>query len=283
MADPWTLEDLGLLEVNSKCLTCAECVAVCTPILFFCAFQAEETWPSAVWSWGCKLEVLIESCVVYVCVCVRVRVRVRVCVAFGSGVQLSPPASDSPNAVLVIFFTPPLHLPLPPLSLVPLDDCHLMFGRGQPDAASRPHRSVEDGSPLGTDRGENDVSIGWARSFSFAGTVVIVGFLLVFLRSILVPLVVALFLAYLVRPLAESISTCRCIPYFRKRQEAKRREEERGDEEKEPLLSGGVPPSERLVNDSRQLIGRVETLLPRWVGVILGGPRTGTRRDRVLN
>ena len=41
------------------------------------------------------------------CVCVRVRVRVRVCVAFGSGVQLSPPASDSPNAFLVIFFTPP--------------------------------------------------------------------------------------------------------------------------------------------------------------------------------
>ena len=153
--------------------------------------------------------------------------------------------------------------------VVPLDDRHLMLGRGQPDAASRPHRSVEDGSPLGTDRDGNDVSIGWARSFSFAGTVVIVGFLLVFLRSILVPLVVALFLAYLVRPLAESISTCRCIPYFRKRQEAKSREEERGDEEKEPLLSGAVPPSERLVNDSRQLIGRVETLLPRWVGVIL--------------
>ena len=36
------------------------------------------------------------------CVCVRVRVRVRVCVAFGSGVQLSPPASDSPNAFRVI-------------------------------------------------------------------------------------------------------------------------------------------------------------------------------------
>ena len=141
-----------------------------------------------------------------------------------------------------------------------------MFSRGQPDAASRPHRSVEEGRSLGTDRDENDVSLGWARSFSFAGTVVIVGFLLVFLRSILVPLVVALFLAYLVRPLAESISTCRCIPYFRKRQEAKRREEERGDEENEPLLGGEVPPSERLANDSRQLI---ETLLPRWVGVIL--------------
>ena len=141
-----------------------------------------------------------------------------------------------------------------------------MFSRGQPDAASRPDRSVEEGRPLGTDRDENDVSLGWARSFSFAGTVVIVGFLLVFLRSILVPLVVALFLAYLVRPLAESISTCRCIPYFRKRQEAKRREEERGDEENEPLLGGEVPPSERLANDSRQLI---ETLLPRWVGVIL--------------
>ena len=144
-----------------------------------------------------------------------------------------------------------------------------MFGKGQSEAALRPDRSVEDG-PLGSDRDENDVSIGWARSFSFAGTVVIVGFLLVFLRSILVPLVVALFLAYLVRPLAESISTCRCIPYFRRRHNAAlRREEEQADEEKEPLLSGEVPPSERLVNDSRQLIGRVETLLPRWVGVML--------------
>ena len=46
------------------------------------------------------------------------------------------------------------------------------------------------------------------------------GFLLVFLRSILVPFVAALFLAYLVRPLAESISACRCIPFFRKRHEA---------------------------------------------------------------
>ena len=150
--------------------------------------------------------------------------------------------------------------PLPPPTI------DRMFSRGQPDAASRPQRFVEEGRSLGTDRDESDVSLGWARSFSFAGTVVIVGFLLVFLRSILVPLVVALFLAYLVRPLAESISTCRCIPYFRKRQEAKRREEERGDEENEPLLGGEVPPSERLANDSRQLI---ETLLPRWVGVIL--------------
>ena len=62
--------------------------------------------------------------------------------------------------------------------------------------------------------------MGWARSFSFAGTILIVGFLLVFLRSILVPFVAALFLAYLVRPLADAISACRCIPYFRKRHDA---------------------------------------------------------------
>lgn len=103
------------------------------------------------------------------------------------------------------------------------------------------------------------------------------GFLLVFLRSILVPFVAALFLAYLVRPLAESISACRCIPFFRKRHEAALLKEQQ-DEEKEPLLGGegekGATPGRRRLlqdvpKDSRQLIGRVETLLPKWVGVML--------------
>ena len=103
------------------------------------------------------------------------------------------------------------------------------------------------------------------------------GFLLVFLRSILVPFVAALFLAYLVRPLAESISACRCIPFFRKRHEAALLKQQE-DEEKEPLLGGegekGATPGRRRLlqdvpKDSRQLIGRVETLLPKWVGVML--------------
>ena len=41
--------------------------------------------------------------------------------------------------------------------------------------------------------------IGWSQSFSFVGTVLLSGFLLVYLRAILVPFVIAIFLAYLVR------------------------------------------------------------------------------------
>ena len=152
----------------------------------------------------------------------------------------------------------------------------MLFGRRSDPTPSSRRGSEEYG--LGTtDTDRNDVSVGWARSFSFAGTVLIVGFLLVFLRSILVPFVAALFLAYLVRPLAESISACRCIPFFRKRHEAAMLKEQE-DEEKEPLMGGegekGATPGRRRLlqdvpKDSRQLIGRVETLLPKWVGVML--------------
>jgi predicted PurR-regulated permease PerM len=143
-----------------------------------------------------------------------------------------------------------------------------------PDPAPRRRPSYEDGGL--TDRDPDSVSVGWARSFSFAGTILIVGFLLVFLRSILVPFVAALFLAYLVRPLADAISACRCIPYLRRRHDAAVLREE--EEQKEPLLSGdraeegGLSrrPSERLVKEkTERLIGKVETLLPRWVGVML--------------
>jgi AI-2 transport protein TqsA len=152
----------------------------------------------------------------------------------------------------------------------------MIFGR-RSDPAPPSRRGSEEYGLGTTDTDRNDVSVGWARSFSFAGTVLIVGFLLVFLRSILVPFVAALFLAYLVRPLAESISACRCIPFFRKRHEAAMLKEQE-DEEKEPLMGGegekGATPARRRLlqdvpKDSRQLIGRVETLLPKWVGVML--------------
>ena len=152
----------------------------------------------------------------------------------------------------------------------------MIFGR-RPDPTPPSRRGSEEYGLGTTDTDRNDVSVGWARSFSFAGTVLIVGFLLVFLRSILVPFVAALFLAYLVRPLAESISACRCIPFFRKRHEAAMLKEQE-DEEKEPLMGGegekGATPGRRRLlqdvpKDSRQLIGRVETLLPKWVGVML--------------
>jgi len=120
---------------------------------------------------------------------------------------------------------------------------------------------------------DEEIGIGWSRSFSFVGTVVIVGFLLVFLRSILVPFVAALFLAYLVRPLADRISACRCIPYFRKRHDAALAWEQERDNggkggETEPLLGEGAT-TERLAQKTEVIARRVETLLPRSVGVAL--------------
>lgn len=151
-----------------------------------------------------------------------------------------------------------------------------MFGsRGGASAGSstpvREKRAtiVEDDRPAYRSVNDEEVGVGWSRSFSFVGTIVIVGFLLVFLRSILVPFVAALFLAYLVRPVADRISACRCIPYFRRRHDAALARAEQGSEEQEPLLGGDGPSLKKLETSSKLVVGRVETLLPRWVGVML--------------
>jgi len=153
-----------------------------------------------------------------------------------------------------------------------------MFGSGGGGASSaraetpvREKRTtiVEDDRPASRfASSDEDVGTGWSRSFSFVGTIVIVGFLLVFLRSILVPFVAALFLAYLVRPVADRISTCRCIPWFRRRHEAALAREN-GREEQEPLLGGDGPSLKKLETSSKLVVSRVETFLPRWMGVML--------------
>ena len=50
----------------------------------------------------------------------------------------------------------------------------------------------------------------WARVFAFSGSIVFVGTVLTYLKPILVPFVLAIFLAYLVRPFAEWISEHLC-------------------------------------------------------------------------
>ena len=116
---------------------------------------------------------------------------------------------------------------------------------------------------------------GWGKSFAFAGTVVIIGFLLVFLRPILVPFVLAIFLAYLVRPIVESVSRCRCW-CFRKRY---RSEGDATPEEQQSLLDEdadaelSMPPTSarelRAAADPTRVMKQMQTVLPRWVGVVL--------------
>ena len=73
------------------------------------------------------------------------------------------------------------------------------------------HRSAMEAPTDGQD---------WARVFSFVGSIVFVGVILVYLQAILVPFILAIFLAYLVRPFAEFISNNLCA--WRRRREWRR-------------------------------------------------------------
>tara|TARA_B100000524_G_scaffold332921_1_gene220426 strand:+ start:537 stop:1874 length:1338 start_codon:yes stop_codon:yes gene_type:complete len=130
-------------------------------------------------------------------------------------------------------------------------------------------------------------SQGWSKSFSFAGTLVLFGFITVYLRAILVPFVLATFLAYLVRPISERVSSCGCCG---RRRRGAREEEERlladteaddhDDDDREYMHH--TPPIHRLGQDYRDMHSpearqrvirkvqtRIERTLPRWVGVLL--------------
>jgi AI-2 transport protein TqsA len=131
----------------------------------------------------------------------------------------------------------------------------------------------------------------WSRVFAFSGSIVFVGTVLAYLKPVLVPFVLAIFLAYLVRPFAEWISTHLCF-WRRRRGRAPARfaaasaesgSTEAGSaydpEEAESLLpkpvdAGGSP---RGLNRAATMGGllveeatyQMEATLPHWVGVVL--------------
>ena len=96
----------------------------------------------------------------------------------------------------------------------------------------------------------------WTDSFAILATLTLVGFLLVYLKGILMPFVVALFLVYLVRPLANTISSCRC----RRRAPPEEGEAATGPE-RASLLHASTDP--------KLMLRDMETRLPRWAGVFL--------------
>jgi len=127
----------------------------------------------------------------------------------------------------------------------------------------------------------------WFHTFTLVGSLVLAGVLLVFLRPILVPFVLATFLAYLVRPFAELISTNLC--FCRRRRAAGRalhgealsRDEvarllPEDDEERAadtPAAAAAVPPAQlkpgATLRNLEEAAHQVETALPHWVGVVL--------------
>ena len=128
------------------------------------------------------------------------------------------------------------------------------------------------------------VEVGWSSIFSCVGSLFFAGCILVYLQAILVPFVLAVFLAYLVRPLAEWISAHLCL--CRRRSRASRRNEllkraagpSHNPEEQESLLPKTVGSPSGLdlpgaLNVGGQMIEeateQLSTGLPRWVGVLL--------------
>lgn len=132
----------------------------------------------------------------------------------------------------------------------------------------------------------------WARVFAFSGSIVFVGTVLTYLKPILVPFVLAIFLAYLVRPFAEWISTHLCFCRRRQRGLAGRKipsgaasSDPYDPEEAESLLpkpaaapgitspGRGLKPSatmgELLAEGASRATDQMEATLPHWVGVLL--------------
>ena len=133
------------------------------------------------------------------------------------------------------------------------DDCLGRDGKGDAENPATPAGPSK--LPLSYD----DVPLPlakWTDSFAILATLTLVGFLLVYLKGILMPFVVALFLVYLVRPLANTISSCRC----RRRAPPEEGEAATGPE-RASLLHASTDP--------KLMLRDMETRLPRWAGVFL--------------
>ena len=106
---------------------------------------------------------------------------------------------------------------------------------------------------------------GWSAVFAFCGSVVSVGVILVYLKDVLVPFVLAIFLAYLVRPFAEWISAHLCVCRRRMRTPKGIGDSDAADET-ESLLPKSIGRS-ATVGD--MLVEEATQRLPQWVGVVL--------------
>jgi len=117
----------------------------------------------------------------------------------------------------------------------------------------------------------------WSRVFAFTGSIVFVGTVLMVLKPILVPFVLAIFLAYLVRPFAEWISTsfCACRRRRRSGQLSHQRDKVEDPEEtddllpKESITSPAASLPGAMYSEIQEAAGSMEAALPYWVGVLL--------------
>ena len=145
--------------------------------------------------------------------------------------------------------------------------------------------------------GSTSADEGWGRVFAFVGSIVFAGVILVYLQAILVPFVLAIFLAYLVRPFAEWISSNLCLCRRHRRRRRPVVHEPHDAEETANLLPphsedgegrAGLPAAlERGATMGGMLVEeatvQMERAVPRWVGVLLAmGLAITCARTRVL-
>ena len=74
-----------------------------------------------------------------------------------------------------------------------------MWGRGEPASAG-------SGTSFAEQLNLKLKHSPWLGFFAFIGSLTLIAFLIIWLRPVIMPLVMAIFLSYIVRPLAESVS-----------------------------------------------------------------------------
>jgi len=136
----------------------------------------------------------------------------------------------------------------------------MVWKRGDSSAAGEPPRVDDGAQPLPLSP--------WLNYLSFVGSIVLTAFILVFLRPILMPLVVAVFISYLVRPMINFISERRWLACLRRLQCCRSALD--SSAEREQLLP---PNRDGADEEAGQPLSRLErcadSTVPRWFGVVL--------------
>ena len=120
--------------------------------------------------------------------------------------------------------------------------------------------------PAGVSGPSSSTTPTWLELLAFIGTISLTGFLISYLRPVLMPLVVAVFLSYLVRPLADCITGQRSPFCYRRIMRWRRRNTAATSEERETLLP--AKPDEEAQKPSPAEPAAPVLRVPHAVGVL---------------
>lgn len=122
-------------------------------------------------------------------------------------------------------------------------------------------------SSAGANGSSSSPTATWLDLFAFLGTLTVTGFLIAYLRPVLMPLVVAIFLSYLVRPIADYITGRRESFFCRRFTRCRRRNTAAASEEREALLPATTDEEEQKPSPDEPAAPKLR--MPHAVGVLL--------------